>query len=386
MATLNRKRWFQIHGWLALPVWVVFSFVCLSGTIAVVSHEITWLVNPAARADNPEGLPRKPLPELVQAVREAAPEAHIADIFVLEPYLVTAVGIRTAEGVPARAYVNPYTGQVQAISGGPTFIGFMRSLHGWLLFPWHHNYSVGYYLVAAMSLVTLGALITGVVIYRRFWRAFTRPQLRLGSGLRVFMGDLHRLAGAWSLWFLLLIGATGLWYLTQAVLWHNEVDIWSHPDPVPLTSIPVTIDGTPARPIDLADALERARTALPSLDPSYISLPEFSRGHISIAGSGENWLFDQYAYRAFIDPWSGEVAQLRQPASMNALQALGHIADPLHYGTIGGLWTKLLWFVFGLLLSGMSVTGFVIWGRRTAREAGIRSAAKHSPALGELRA
>lgn len=386
MATLNRKRWFQIHGWLALPVWVVFSFVCLSGTIAVVSHEITWLVNPAARADNPEGLPRKPLPELVQAVREAAPEAHIADIVVLEPYLVTAIGIRTAEGVPARAYVNPYTGQVQAISGGPTFIGFMRSLHGWLLFPWHHNYSVGYYLVAAMSLVTLGALITGVVIYRRFWRAYTRPQLRLGSGLRVFMGDLHRLAGAWSLWFLLLIGATGLWYLTQAVLWHNEVDIWSHPDPVPLTSIPATIDGTPARPIDLADALERARTALPSLDPSYISLPEFSRGHISIAGSGENWLFDQYAYRAFIDPWSGEVAQLRQPASMNALQALSHIADPLHYGTIGGLWTKLLWFVFGLLLSGMSVTGFVIWGRRTAREAGIRSAAKHSPALGELRA
>ncbi|MDX5362830.1 MAG: PepSY domain-containing protein [Pseudazoarcus pumilus] len=385
MASLNRKRWFQIHGWLALPVWVVFCFVCLTGTIAVVSHEITWLANPAARAHNPDDLPRKPLPELVDAVREAAPQAHIADIIVLEPYLVTAIGIRTPDGLPARAYVNPYTAEVQAIAGGPTFIGFMRSLHGWLLFPWHHNYSVGYYLVAAMSLVTLGALITGVVIYRRFWRAYTRPQLRLGSGLRVFMGDLHRLTGAWSLWFLLIIGTTGLWYLTQAVLWHNEVDIWNHPDPVPLTDVPFTVDGKPAQPIDLAEALERARTALPSIEPSYISLPEFSRGHISIAGSGENWLFDQYAYRAFVDPWSGEIAQLRQPASMNALQILSHIADPLHYGTLGGLWTKLLWFVFGLLLSAMSVTGFVIWGRRTTREAGIRSAAKRSPALEEVR-
>ena len=33
--------------------------------------------------------------------------------------------------------------------------GFMRSLHGWLLFPWQHSYSIGYYLVGAMSLVVL---------------------------------------------------------------------------------------------------------------------------------------------------------------------------------------------------------------------------------------
>jgi uncharacterized iron-regulated membrane protein len=386
MASLNRKRWFQIHGWLALPVWVVFCFVCLTGTIAVVSHEITWLVNPAARADNPEGLPRKPLPELVSAVREASPEAHIADILVLEPYLVTTIGIRTPEGLPARAYVNPYTGEVQAISGGPTFIGFMRSLHGWLLFPWQHNYSIGYYLVTAMSLVTLGALITGMVIYRRFWRAYTRPQLRLRSGLRVAMGDLHRLAGAWSLWFLLVIGITGLWYLTQAVLWHNEVDVWKHPDPVPLAGVPLTESVTPPQPIGLAEALERARAAIPSLEPSYITLPEFSRGHISVAGSGENWLFDQYAYRAFIDPWSGEIAQLRQPASMNSLQILSHIADPLHYGTLGGLWTKAVWFVFGLLLSAMSVTGFVIWAQRTVRETGARNQAEAPSALEEVNA
>lgn len=385
MASLNRKRWFQIHGWLALPVWVVFCFVCLSGTIAVVSHEITWLANPTARAANPDDLPRKPLPELVAAVRKAAPDAQVTNLFALEPYLVTSIGLQLADGRPARAYVNPYTAEVQAISGGPTFIGFMRSLHGWLLFPWQHNYSVGYYLVSALSVVTLGALITGVVIYRRFWRAYARPQLRLRAGTRVLMGDVHRLAGAWSLWFLLVIGVTGLWYLAQALLWHNDVEVWKHPDPVPLHEVPRTADGRPPEAIDLTTALERARAASPTMEPSFVTFPEFSRGHFGIAGAGENWLFDRYAYRVFIDPWRGDIAQVREPASMNALQILTHVADPLHYGTLGGIWTKAVWFVFGLLLSAMSITGFVIWGKRTVREARPRAAPSVTPALEESR-
>ena len=52
---------------------------------------------------------------------------------------------------------------------------------------------------------------------------------------------------------------------------------------------------------------------------------------------------------------------------MTGLQTVMHIADPLHYGTIGGIWTKAIWFLFGLLLSGMSITGFMIWGSRTVK-------------------
>ncbi len=51
------------------------------------------------------------------------------------------------------------------------------------------------------------------------------------------------------------------------------------------------------------------------------------------------------------------------------LKCISHIANPLHYGTIGGIWTKIIWFLFGLLLSGMSITGFMIWGSRTIKAA-----------------
>ncbi|MBP8111925.1 MAG: PepSY domain-containing protein, partial [Agitococcus sp.] len=46
---------------------------------------------------------------------------------------------------------------------------------------------------------------------------------------------------------------------------------------------------------------------------------------------------------------------------------LMHIADPLHYGTLGGIWTKIIWFIFGVILSGMSITGFMMWGLRNVR-------------------
>lgn len=363
----NRRIWFAVHGWLSLPVWVLFCFVCITGTIAVVSHELTWLTNPAARADNPDNLPPRPLPELVAAAQAAVPGAQVTQVMQREPYLVTAIGIRSKDLPFAYVYVNPYTAEVQQVNDGLTFIDFMRSLHGWLLFPWQSGYSVGYYLVAALSIVTLGAMVTGLVVYRKFWRAFTRPQLRTDRGARALLGDLHRLIGAWSLWFLLLMGVTGLWYLTQAMLWHSANDVWEHPQPMAAESLPRT-DGTPPTPIDLATGLQIARAVLPSIEPAWIAWPEHSRDYLSIAGSGSALLFDQYSYRVFIDPWSGDVVESRQPASMTTLQAISHLADPLHYGNFGGLWTKLLWFVFGLLLSATSVAGFLIWSSRTVRE------------------
>ena len=39
---------------------------------------------------------------------------------------------------------------------------------------------------------------------------------------------------------------------------------------------------------------------------------------------------------------------------------------PLHTGDFGGLWIKLIWAFFGLLLSMMVLSGLLIWTKRTA--------------------
>ncbi|ARU58249.1 PepSY-associated TM helix domain-containing protein [Oleiphilus messinensis] len=373
MGKLNRRALFLLHGWFSLPIWILFSFICITGTIAVFSHEFTWLTNSNARADNPADLPAKPIPELIEIVQREIPESNISRVFILESYLVSAVSFSTPDKPNALAYINPYTGVIQEINQGITFITFMRSLHGWLLFPWHHSYSWGYYLVSAMSIVVLGALITGLLIYKRFWHAFTRPRIRWNKGTRIMLGDLHRLGGVWSIWFLLVMGVTGGWYLTQALLWHNEVEVWQHPDPAPLGDLPQSKGERPDF-ISPEQALEIARNNLPDVRTTLFSYPEHNRDYYSISGQGSNPFYDNYSSKIFINPWNGSIAQTRTPETMNTLQTLTHIADPLHYGTIAGLVTKTIWFFFGLVLSGMSISGFLIWSKRTLKPAKSKTA------------
>lgn len=368
MAIKNRRLWFKVHGWLSLPIWLLFSFICLTGTIAVFSHEITWLVNPDARAENVNEVAAKPLHELVAAVEDKVPGADVQGVMVLEPYLVTAIRFTSPKHPVALAYVNPYTAEVQEINSGFTFIEFMRALHSWLLFPWQAGYSIGYYLVSLMSLVTLGALITGLVVYKRFWKSYTRPQLRTHKGSRTLLGDFHRLAGAWSLWFLLVMGVTGFWYLTQAIMWHNGVEFEQHPEPIATEQLPFSNDPTfKSQTVTLEQAIAKASLAMPGFEPAYIVMPEHNRAYYDIKGKGDSVFYDQYSYQAYINPWSGEIAQVTTPESMKAVETLAHIADPLHYGTLGGIWTKIIWFLFGVLLSAMSITGFVIYGKRTLK-------------------
>ena len=369
---MTQRQWFKLHGWCSLPIWILFCFICITGTIAVFSHELTWLFNENARAINPGGLPAKPISELVTAVQNAYPSANITTVMTFESYLINAV-IFSTETIPSGiAYVNQYTGEIQEVNQGITFINFMRSLHGWLLFPWQSSYSVGYYLVSAMSFVMIGALVTGLVIYKRFWRAYTQPKIRAKQGKKTLLTDLHKHGGVWSIWFLIVMSLTGLWYFTQQVMWHADIDIEAHPPLVEVSDIPLGEKAEP--PVTFADAMKTTEARFPEFRPSYIMMPEHNRDMYKITGGGDTIFFDDYSYRININPWTGEIASETTPETMGALQTIQHIVDPLHYGNIGGIWTKAIWFIFGLILSAMSITGFLIWGSRTVKAAKERRA------------
>jgi len=360
----------MLHGWVSLPIWLLFCFICLTGTIAVLSHEITWLTNPASRALNPNDLPVKPVSELMTIVEEAYPSAAVSGAMTLEPYMVNVIMFSDADKPYAMAYVNQYTGEIQQINEGMTFAGFIRSLHAWLLFPWQSGYSLGYYLVCSMTLFMLASLVTGLIVYKRFWRSFFVPKLRVSQGKKTLLADLHKLSGVWSIWFIAIMAVTGLWYLVQAIFWHADIDIEPHAPLVAAEQLPFIQKGdvNPADPsVSFAQALTLAQTHFPDFQPSYVMKPEHNRDMYHLSGSGEHIFYDQYSYNLSINPWTGEIARATSPETMTGIQTLMHIADPLHYGTLGGIWTKIIWFIFGVILSGMSITGFMMWGLRNVR-------------------
>lgn len=46
---MDRAKWLKVHSWVGFKVSILLCFVLITGTLAVLSHEIDWLTNPAMR-------------------------------------------------------------------------------------------------------------------------------------------------------------------------------------------------------------------------------------------------------------------------------------------------------------------------------------------------
>jgi len=206
--------------------------------------------------------------------------------------------------------------------------------------------------------------VTGLVVYKKFWKGFFKP-IRFRHGARIFWGDFHRLSGLWSIWFIAVISITGIWFLIRAILGDNHISISSEPI-VPVIArenVPISADGKPAAMIGLDEAISIATQKIPGFDISFVSLPSNAYSHLYIGGRGWYPLMFQTAN---INPYTGSVDTANLLADRTSLEFVTESMRPLHTGDFGGLWIKLIWFFFGLLLSMMVLSGLLIWTKRTA--------------------
>ena len=61
-------------------------------------------------------------------------------------------------------------------------------------------------------------------------------------------------------------------------------------------------------------------------------------------------------------------------ADIDQVRRVAEMADALHFGTWGGITSKIVWFAFGLLLTALPVTGAIVYSLRldaAARETAI---------------
>jgi uncharacterized iron-regulated membrane protein len=362
---LNKRFWYALHGWLALPIWGLLALICITGTLCTVTQEITWLLEPEVRAVNPAGAPAPLWNTLADSVRESYPEAELTSVRLEETYLAALVHVQFPEGGSKRLLVNQYTGEVQGESQGIGLRGFMLALHGWLMFPWQDDYSVGWYIVTAASFPLLGSLITGIIIFKRFWRVFYRPRLRWGKGRRVFWGDLHRLLAAWSIPFIAIISASGLLFLVEGALYQNDLVVYPETPQLSRDSVPVTVNGLPPQRVSLGEAAVQARSIYPDLQITRIALPEHAYEPLTVRGTRGFSVLRDTAYAVHVNPYSGEVASSRGSGDLTPLQALSAVLMPLHFGDFAGLVSKLIWFFFGCLLSVVVCSGFIVWSKRS---------------------
>jgi uncharacterized iron-regulated membrane protein len=353
---------FWLHNLFGLKLSLFLAFVCLTGTIATVAHEIEWLYKPDVRA-NAFARGTEDWGALWQAAEQAYPDATLTGIGSYDrshaAYFAKSVAARDATATDFTIYVNPGTGQVTGHEYGRSLQDAMRALHYYLFIPG----DVGFYLVTSLGFVLLASLVTGLIVYKKFWRGFfKRP--RLNRNLRMLMGDLHRLGGVWSIWFVAIISLTSIYYFFEltGMDWNSETPI-----------VPKSHFTDSASAADIARWTAMARTAKPGLQITAVALPYEPGEPVIVQGQWQAALVRERADAVFIDPVTHSIVGQRSAHGMGVGERIVHTADPLHFGTFGGLATRLIWALFGLVLTGLAASGAVIYIKRTKAALGWRA-------------
>ncbi|MBJ7437443.1 MAG: PepSY domain-containing protein [Sphingopyxis sp.] len=358
--TSGRRLWWIVHQWVGLKLSLFLAFILFTGTLAVLSAEIDWLLHPTLRVapSSVEGQPRWDL-----IAEKSARYPGVATINYIERPIARAFAVRVAfqRADESRGYlhVHPTTGEVQ---GEQSFVDsqrVLRNLHRHLNLPTKY----GIPIVASLSILLLISVATSFVVYRKWWRGFFKP-VRWRDA-RTAWGDFHRLAGVWSLWFVALIALTGLWYLVET-LGGDAPDL---PEPAKEVAALAPANTT----IGAADALAASLTAVHRADRALeiesVQFPDKKSGNFVFQGQRSAWLVRPRANAVWVDAATAHVVMTSDGQDLGVHQRISEMADPLHFGTFAAYWTRVPWFLFGLLMTGLALSGAAIYSHRIAHSA-----------------
>ncbi len=360
-----RQLWLTVHLYLALILGFFFAVLGLTGSLSVVSEGLDDLLNPRLSVEPASGKKRS-LDDLMAAVRRQHPDYRGPWTLELprspdEPltaWFEKPLETRGQAYAPLMVSVNPYTGVVLASRfWGETARTWLLDLHSQLQLG-----RFGAQLVGLLGLALMVSVLSGLYLW---WPGVAGLRsvlsLRHTAGLKRFMFDLHRLLGLLGFLALLVLAGTGfsLAYpaLGEAIVGASGM---SHGDDGP--AIRSTGMASAHHPVSLEEAVLLARGPFPRAEVRLVTTPDGPEGTFRVTFRQAVELNDRHPMTAvWIDQYSGHIREVRNAARFGwgatALTAIW----PLHTGEMLGGWGRLAWFLAGLMLPALYVTGMARW-------------------------
>jgi uncharacterized iron-regulated membrane protein len=344
---MNRRLWFDWHSWAGLKLSMFMAFILATGTLAVLAHEIDWVLHPEMRV-TPRRAPTASWGAWSEAVWRAHPEATLIRLDApIDPWFAVRGTLRMSDGTSRYVWIEPWQAKVL---GDTSFVNahrILRNTHRHLMLP----VQIGVPIVCSLTVLLGVSLVTSLVVYKRWWRGFLQRPRRQPARRR--WGDWHRLLGLWALWFVLLMVLTGVWYAVEQLG-------GSAPAAQRFGKLHQAPEGQLA-PRYAASQVDRAvaagLAAFPGLALRAISLPQAASDPLLLEGQAGALLVRQRANSVAVEVDGAGVIGLARGEQLSLHQRVAEAADPLHFGTWGGLASKLVWFLFGAALTTLALIG-----------------------------
>jgi len=368
------NKWlFKWHSRLALVAFIPLLVICVTGSVLVFKHEIDSLLMPEkVRVDTSAALssPRLSLDVLEHSIHDTLPDYEIVGWALFQDHARADLLYVMERGTDVWQYIliNQYSG---ALLAGPVHLD--DHLTDWLL-DLHYAFLIddpGLVITAIMAILLCWLGISGLILHRKFWKNFFT--LRWNARLVVYFSDLHKMIGVLASPILLVLGITGgYWNIAHVI---EEVQEHANGEEHPIMAARLYSDD-----ISLQRMHDDATQQLAGFEPTYISMPWEPGRQIRFFGDvhDSNPLISQYSSVVSYDPHSGVWASnfdIRDAAvGMRVLDTFRR----LHFGDFGGLTSKIIWAVVGLMPLVLALTGVTLWAirRRKIRQVQAKRARK----------
>ncbi|MCC2981181.1 PepSY-associated TM helix domain-containing protein [Sphingomonas sp. IC4-52] len=357
----------RVHLWLGLTLGLLFVLLGITGSALVFYTGIDAALHPVVQAGDGAPAPGIQSPVWDRALATGSARwHHPGGKWTFE---VTGEG----GAIPARYYPAPghhadrlmvwFSADGSHILRAEPWGGYLMSwlyqLHMQLLAG-----DVGHQIVGWSGVAMLLLLLSGLFAWwpRGSWRkalAFKRDAAPIRR-----LRDIHKLFGVWSMMLLLILVATGVLLalpaVTQALLAPTAV-----PAPVSANR------GGEGRTVSIARALAAAQRALPDGRLVFVDVPVDGnapiRARYQVPGDPHSRFPGSFV---FVDRRAGHVLAVHDVRRSNLGAAVLLWVRTLHDGTIGGMATRVLAVLLGLVPAILFVTGLLHWRRRVGARAG----------------
>jgi uncharacterized iron-regulated membrane protein len=203
-----RRALFQVHLWTGVGIGLYIIFISLTGSVLVYRNELFKAATPDPIIVSGMG-PRLTDDQLKDAAARAYPAYQVTSVTrARNPNQAVDLWLKRGDDLQQRLF-DPYTGHDlgPSVPWGIWFVSKLIDLHDNLL-----GGKTGRSVNGIGALVLFVLALTGVVIWWpgiKTWRRSLTLHRRVGW--KRFTWDLHSMMGFWSVPFLLLFGATGLY-------------------------------------------------------------------------------------------------------------------------------------------------------------------------------
>ncbi|MDX1679960.1 MAG: PepSY-associated TM helix domain-containing protein [Akkermansiaceae bacterium] len=355
---MNTKTLWKWHAWMGLIAGLPLLVIAISGSILVFKDEIDSLLIPELmRVEVPAGADPLPLEERLAVLQRELPDHEVTGwAFYPEPDRADFVYLMEhGDSEWLHVFQNPYTGQLlsQPAASESRLTGWVLSLHYELLAG-----HTGLLVCGLLGVVLCLLGISGLLIYRRFWASFFT--LRWRSSLRLLSGNLHKRIGLVSAPVFLILGITGAWWNLSHIVEEIQHVTSGEEHEVAMQERLYRSD------LPLDELAAKTKGALPGLRINYLSFPWEPGVPLTFFGDFEDdgALRSPYHSTASFDAQTAEPLGHQHIRDASAFRQTLDTFGPLHYGTFGGLATRILWCILGSAPAFLALSGFVVWWKR----------------------